>query len=61
MKKVFFFKILSIIFLTFRGNNNVTLYLTWNIIPNVGALPNVVTGGSHRIEFPKEYASSTSA
>ena len=42
-----------------RGNKNVTLYLTWNIIPNVGALPNVPVDGMHRIQFPGEYASST--
>lgn len=44
-----------------KGNNNVTLYLTWNVIPNVGALPNVPADGKHRIAFPSEYASATSA
>jgi signal peptidase complex subunit 3 len=39
----------------------VTLYLTWNVIPNVGALPNVPADGKHRIAFPSEYASATSA
>ncbi|CAF0704309.1 unnamed protein product [Brachionus calyciflorus] len=41
-----------------KGNKNVTLYLTWNIIPNVGSLPNVPVDGAHRIEFPNQYASS---
>ena len=39
-----------------RGNDNVTLYLTWNIIPNVGGLPNIDATGTHRILFPAEYA-----
>lgn len=42
-----------------RGNNNVTLYLTWNIIPNVGSLPNVPATGVHKIAFPSNYASSS--
>ena len=44
-----------------RGNNNVTLYLTWNIVPNVGSLPNVPGTGENRIYFPSEYTSSTTA
>ncbi|RNA25254.1 signal peptidase complex subunit 3-like [Brachionus plicatilis] len=41
-----------------KGNKNVTLYLTWNIIPNVGGLPNIPVDGAHRIVFPDQYASS---
>ncbi|ESO06992.1 hypothetical protein HELRODRAFT_77182 [Helobdella robusta] len=40
-----------------RGNKNVTLTLSWNIIPNAGTLPFVKSQGSHRVEFPDEYFS----
>ena len=38
-----------------RGNPNVTLTLSWNIIPNAGTLPIVVGTGSHSFNFPKDY------
>jgi len=41
-----------------KGNSNVTLYLTYNIIPNVGGLPNVRALGTHKAVFPSEYAAS---
>ncbi|KAL5240375.1 hypothetical protein ACI65C_007785 [Semiaphis heraclei] len=38
-----------------RGNKNVTLTLSYNIIPNVGRLPIVGAIGSHTFSFPSEY------
>jgi len=42
----------------FRGLKNVTLYLNWNIIPNVGSLPNIPVDGSHQFGFPNQYVRS---
>lgn len=39
----------------YRGNKNVTLTLSWNIIPNAGLLPSVNALGSHTFAFPSEY------
>jgi len=44
-----------------RSNKNVTLTLAWNVIPNAGTLPKVRSVGSHRLEFPDEYAPNTNA
>lgn len=41
-----------------RGNKNVTLTLSWNVIPNAGHLPNVVSRGSHQFSFPDEYTTT---
>ncbi|KAE8747975.1 hypothetical protein FOCC_FOCC005366 [Frankliniella occidentalis] len=41
-----------------RGHKNVTLTLSWNIIPNAGLLPNVGAIGSHSFSFPPEYTTS---
>ncbi|XP_051168875.1 signal peptidase complex subunit 3 [Leptopilina boulardi] len=41
-----------------RGNKNVTLSLTYNIIPNSGLLPFVTATGSHKLLFPSEYTKS---
>ncbi|KAL2720081.1 Signal peptidase complex subunit 3 [Vespula squamosa] len=38
-----------------RGNKNVTLTLSWNIIPNAGLLPSVNAVGLHTFAFPTEY------
>lgn len=38
-----------------RGNKNVTLTLSWNIIPNAGLLPRVKALGSYTFAFPSEY------
>ncbi|RLU22697.1 hypothetical protein DMN91_004975 [Ooceraea biroi] len=38
-----------------RGNKNVTLTLSWNIVPNAGLLPSVNALGSHTFAFPSEY------
>lgn len=41
-----------------RANNNVTLTLAWNVVPNAGTLPKIQGAGSHKFAFPDEYASS---
>lgn len=38
-----------------RGNSNVTLTLSWNVIPNAGMLSIVRGSGSHSFSFPNEY------
>jgi len=38
-----------------RGHKNVTLTLSWNVVPNAGTLPKVTGSGSHRFEFPDDY------
>ncbi|KAI8440438.1 hypothetical protein MSG28_001743 [Choristoneura fumiferana] len=38
-----------------KGHNNVTLTLSWNIIPNAGLLPNIMALGYHSFRFPTEY------
>jgi len=40
-----------------KGNNNVTLTLSWNVIPNAGTLPKVRGIGNHKIVFPEQYTS----
>ncbi|KAL3265251.1 hypothetical protein HHI36_009465 [Cryptolaemus montrouzieri] len=41
-----------------KGNKNITLTLSWNIIPNAGFLPNIFAQGSHSFKFPAEYTTS---
>ncbi|XP_030564096.1 signal peptidase complex subunit 3 [Drosophila novamexicana] len=41
-----------------KDNKNITLSLSWNIIPNAGLLPSVQSTGKHVFKFPAEYASS---
>lgn len=48
----------GIYFFLFRANKNVTLYLSWNIIPNAGSLPNINGDGSYAFSFPDEYTTS---
>jgi len=43
---------------TFRANKNVTLTLSWNVIPNAGTLPKVKATGSFQLQFPDEYSVS---
>lgn len=39
----------------YRGNRNVTLTLSWNVVPNAGILP-LVTGSGHvSVPFPDTY------
>ncbi|KAK7097321.1 signal peptidase complex subunit 3-like [Littorina saxatilis] len=39
-----------------KGNENVTMSLSWNVVPNAGTLPKVMGDGRHRIQFPTEYS-----
>jgi len=41
-----------------RGNKNVTLTLSWNVIPNAGRLPLVRGSGRQVVVFPDEYSTS---
>ncbi|XP_011438788.3 signal peptidase complex subunit 3-like [Crassostrea angulata] len=41
-----------------KGNKNVTLTLSWNVIPNAGTLPKVMGEGSHKFKFPDEYSAN---
>uniref|UniRef100_A0A1B6DLS3 Signal peptidase complex subunit 3 n=1 Tax=Clastoptera arizonana TaxID=38151 RepID=A0A1B6DLS3_9HEMI len=38
-----------------KGNKNVKLILSWNIIPNAGLLPSIFAIGHHTFSFPAEY------
>ncbi|XP_041357064.1 signal peptidase complex subunit 3-like [Gigantopelta aegis] len=38
-----------------KGNKNVTLSLSWNVIPNAGTLPKIRGDGSHTFQFPDQY------
>ncbi|CAG0922645.1 unnamed protein product [Notodromas monacha] len=40
------------------GNKNVTLTLSWNVVPNAGHLPNIFGDGGHSFKFPLDYAPS---
>uniref|UniRef100_A0A0K8TQ55 Signal peptidase complex subunit 3 n=1 Tax=Tabanus bromius TaxID=304241 RepID=A0A0K8TQ55_TABBR len=42
-----------------KANKNVTLTLSWNIIPNAGLLPSIFAHGSHSFQFPDQYSSSS--
>ncbi|KAL4230608.1 Signal peptidase complex subunit 3 [Mactra antiquata] len=39
-----------------RANKNITLTLSWNVIPNAGTLPKIMGEGHHRFEFPEDYS-----
>ncbi|XP_067647704.1 signal peptidase complex subunit 3 [Eurosta solidaginis] len=41
-----------------KNNKNVTLYLSWNIIPNAGLLPITRSPDMHTFKFPSEYATA---
>lgn len=40
-----------------RSNKNVTLTLSWNVIPNAGTLPKIRGAGSYQMAFPDDYSS----
>ncbi|KAL8207292.1 UNVERIFIED_CONTAM: Signal peptidase complex subunit 3 [Gekko kuhli] len=43
-----------------KGNRNVTLTLSWNVVPNAGILP-LVTGAGHvSVPFPDAYKTAKS-
>jgi len=44
-----------------KANKNVTLTLSWNVIPNAGTLPKIKATRSHRLEFPEEYSPNTNS
>ncbi|XP_072170863.1 signal peptidase complex subunit 3-like [Diadema setosum] len=41
-----------------RSNQNVTLTLSWNIIPNAGLLPRIAGDGNNMFAFPSEYSAT---
>lgn len=41
-----------------RGHRNVTLTLSYNIVPNAGLLPSIVGNGQHSFRFPDAYQSA---
>ncbi|KAF4523072.1 hypothetical protein B566_EDAN003084 [Ephemera danica] len=40
------------------AHKNITLTLSWNVIPNAGLLPNIFAIGQHSFAFPAEYTTS---
>jgi len=38
-----------------KGHQNVTLSLSWNIVPNAGLLPSIFGSGQHTFKFPDTY------
>ncbi|XP_039606002.1 signal peptidase complex subunit 3 [Polypterus senegalus] len=41
-----------------RGNKNITLTLSWNVVPNAGILPLVTGSGRMSVPFPDSYEMS---
>merc|ERR1712086_522153 len=41
-----------------KGHENVTLTLSWNVIPNAGNLPRISATGSHSFPFPVDYTAT---
>ncbi|VDP04089.1 unnamed protein product [Soboliphyme baturini] len=41
-----------------KGNKNVTLVLSWNVIPNAGYLSFFGSPDTHSFSFPAEYTAS---
>merc|ERR1712115_194618 len=40
------------------NHKNVTLTLSWNVIPNAGNLPRIASSGAHSFKFPSEYTTA---
>ena len=40
------------------NHQNVTMTLSWNIIPNAGNLPRIMSSGKHSFAFPDAYTTS---
>ncbi|XP_059830282.1 signal peptidase complex subunit 3 [Hemitrygon akajei] len=38
-----------------KGNENITLTLSWNVVPNAGILPLIVGSGHYSVAFPDSY------
>ena len=49
---------LNLFFCFFRGHKNVTLTLSWNVVPNAGNLPRISSTGSHSFAFPVDYTAT---
>ncbi|MBN3300043.1 SPCS3 peptidase, partial [Amia calva] len=43
-----------------RANKNITLTLSWNVVPNAGILPLVMGSGHKSIPFPESYEATKS-
>uniref|UniRef100_H2M5W8 Signal peptidase complex subunit 3 n=1 Tax=Oryzias latipes TaxID=8090 RepID=H2M5W8_ORYLA len=43
-----------------RSNKNITLTLSWNVVPNAGILPLVVGSGHVSLPFPESYENTKS-
>ncbi|CAM4665953.1 unnamed protein product, partial [Lepidochelys kempii] len=43
-----------------KGNRNVTLTLSWNVVPNAGILPLVAGSGHVSVPFPDTYETAKS-
>ncbi|KAK6493140.1 signal peptidase complex subunit 3 [Huso huso] len=43
-----------------RGNKNITLTLSWNVVPNAGILPLVMGSGHISVPFPDAYETTKS-
>ncbi|MBN3284065.1 SPCS3 peptidase, partial [Polyodon spathula] len=43
-----------------RGNKNITLTLSWNVVPNAGILPLVMGSGHTSVPFPDAYEATKS-
>ncbi|XP_073699206.1 signal peptidase complex subunit 3 [Garra rufa] len=43
-----------------RANKNITLTLSWNVVPNAGILPLVMGSGHKSLAFPETYESAKS-
>lgn len=41
-----------------KGNKNISMYLSWNVVPNAGLLPSINANGRHYFAFPSEYSST---
>ena len=46
--------------LSTRANKNITLTLSWNVVPNAGILPLVMGSGHMSVPFPESYETTKS-
>ena len=51
-------KVIVLFLSPLRNHKNVTLTLSWNVVPNAGTLPRLTSLGSHSFKFPSEYTTS---
>lgn len=50
----------NLICLVLRANKNITLTLSWNVVPNAGILPLVAGSGQVSLPFPDSYETTMS-